>query len=219
MMLVEIPSLSISRIVKCSNIGINQLLIFSDASVHCYATAVYLRSVEENSVKVNLVFAKTRLVPAARGRKKCKKLTVPRLELMGVLIGVCVANFVAAELKLPLMERILWTDSQCVLHWLKTKKPLPVFIENRVREIRSQKDLSFRYITSDQNPSDCATRGLTVTDIKNSLLWWHGPIWLLKEQAMWPSWKLPKFTSENLNQLQLEDKESQIIINVSTDKR
>ena len=78
---------------------------------------------------------------------------------------------------------------------------------------------SFRYITSDQNPSDCATRGLTVTDIKNSSLWWHGPIWLLKEQAMWPSWKLPELTSENLNRLQLEDKESQIIINVSTDKR
>ena len=194
----------------------NQLLIFSDASVHYYATAVYLRSVEENSVKVNLVFAKTRLVPVAKGRKKCKK---SRLELMGVLIGVRAANFVAAELKLPLMERILWTDSQCVLHWLKTKKPLPVFIENRVREIRSQKDLSFRYITSDQNPSDCATRGLTVTDIKNSSLWWHGPIWLLKEQAMWPSWKLPELTSENLNPLQLEDKESQIIINVSTDKR
>ena len=36
---------------------------------------------------------------------------------------------------------------------------------------------------------------------------------------MWPSWKLPELTSENLNRLQLEDKESQIIINVSTDKR
>ena len=41
-MLVEIPSLSISRIVKCSNMGMNRLLIFSDASVHCYATAVCL---------------------------------------------------------------------------------------------------------------------------------------------------------------------------------
>ena len=82
-MLTEIPSLAISQFVKSSNKGINQLLIFSDVSVHCYATAVYLRSVEEHSIKVNLVFAKTRLVPVAKGRKKCKKLTVPRLELMG----------------------------------------------------------------------------------------------------------------------------------------
>ena len=119
-----------------SNQGINQLLIFSDASVHCYATAVYLRSVEENSIKV---FAKTRLVPVAKGRKKCTKLTIPRLELMGVLIGVRAANLVAVELKLTITERILWTDSQCVLHWLKTRKPLSVFVENRVRKIRSQK--------------------------------------------------------------------------------
>ena len=96
---------------------------------------------------MNLVFAKTRLVPVAKGRKKCKKLTVPRLELMGALIGVCAANFVAAELKLPLMEQILWTDSQCVLYWLKPKKPLPVFIENRVREIRSKNDLTCLFAT------------------------------------------------------------------------
>ena len=101
----------------------NQLLIFSDASVHCYATAVYLQSVEENSIKVNLVFAKTQLVPVDKGRKKCQKLTVARLELMGALIGARAVNFVAAELKLPLMEQILWTASQCALYWLKIKKP------------------------------------------------------------------------------------------------
>ena len=55
----EIPSLSVSQFVRSSSKGINQLLIFSDASVHCYATAVYLRTVEENSTTVNLVFAKT----------------------------------------------------------------------------------------------------------------------------------------------------------------
>ena len=163
--------------------------------IRSYATAMYLQFVEGNFIKVNLVFAKTQLVPVAKGRKKCKKFTVSRFELMGVLIGVCAANFVAIELKLPIMEQILWTNSQFVLHWLKTRKPLPVFVENRVREIRSQKDLSFHYISSDQNPSDCATRGLTVTDIKKISLWWHGPIWLLKEQSMWQSWKLPELNS------------------------
>ena len=176
--------------------------------MHCYATAVYLRSVEEHSIKVNLVFAKTRLVPVAKGRKKCTKLTIPRLELMGVLIGVRAANLVAVELKLTITERILWTDSQCVLHWLKTRKPLSVFIENQVREIRSQKDLSFCYIASGQNPFDCATRGLSVKDMKKTSLWWHGPSWLLEKQSMWPSWKLPEVTSEILNQLQTEAKES-----------
>ena len=217
-MLSEIPSLSVNRFVKSTSKGINQILIFTDASIHCYATAVYLRSVEENSITVNLVFAKTRLVPVTK-QKKCKKLTVPRLELMGVLIGVRAANFVASELKLTVTERILWTDSQCVLYWLKTRKPLPVFVENRVREIRSQKGLSFHYIASDQNPSDCATRGLSVMDIKGSSLWWHGPSWLLEKQSMWPTWKLPELTSEILNQLHTESKESQITMNVNTDEK
>jgi len=55
----EIPSLPVSQFVKSSSKGINQLLIFSDASVNCYATAVYLIIVEENSITINLVFAKT----------------------------------------------------------------------------------------------------------------------------------------------------------------
>ena len=71
-MLTEIPSLAISRFVKSSNQGINQLLIFCDASVHCYATALYLRSVEEHSIKVNLVFAKARLVLLLRGRRNVR---------------------------------------------------------------------------------------------------------------------------------------------------
>ena len=135
---------------------------------------MYLRTDEENSTTVNLVFAKTRLIPVSKGKKN-KKLKVPRLELMGVLIGVRAANFVAVQLKITITERILWTDSQCVLHWLKTRNPLPVFVENKVREIQSQKDLSFYNIAFDQNPSDCATRGLSVKDIEKSSLWWHGP--------------------------------------------
>ena len=102
-MLVEIPSLSIFRIIKCSNMGMNQLLIFSDASVHCYATAVYLRSVEENSIKVNLVFAKTRLVPVTKGRKNVR-VNCTKIGIDGSINWSSTANFVAAELKLPIME-------------------------------------------------------------------------------------------------------------------
>ena len=85
---------------------------------------------------------------------------------MATLIGVRAANFVTKELYLNIDEQILWTDSQCALHWLKTKKPLPVFVENRIKEIQSQKNISFCYIASNQNPSDYTTRGLSAADIK-----------------------------------------------------
>ena len=69
--------------------------------------------------------SKMRLVPIGKG--KSKKLTIPHLELLAVLIGVRAANIVVSELRLNICEKILWIDSQCVLHWLKTKKPLSVF--------------------------------------------------------------------------------------------
>jgi len=77
---------------------------------------------------------------------------------MATLIGVHAENFVTKELNLNIEERILWTDSHCALHWLKTRKPLPTFVENCIKEIQSQKDRLFCYIASNQNPADYATR-------------------------------------------------------------
>ena len=86
---------------------------------------------------------------------------IPRLELLVVLIGIRAANFVMKQLRLKITDRILWTDSQCVLYWLKTKKLLLVFVESRVREIKREKDITYRYVpTLDlYNPSDHATMG------------------------------------------------------------
>ena len=70
-------------------------------------------------------------------------ITLPRLELLAVNIGIRAANFVARELKLPSLRRVLWTDSTCVLHWLKTNKPLPTFVENRVKEVLKESDVIF----------------------------------------------------------------------------
>jgi len=81
-------------------------------------------------------------------------ITLPRLELLAANIEIQAANFIAKELKLSSLRRILWTDSTCVLHWLKTNKPLPTFVENRVKEVLKESDVNFRYIPSDQNPAD-----------------------------------------------------------------
>jgi len=136
---------------------------------------------------------------------------------MATLIGVREANFATKELNLNIEERILWTDSQCVLHWLKTRKPLPTFVENQIKEIQSQKDISFCYTASNQNPSDYATRGLSVVDIQECSLWWHGPDWLRSLQAQWLTWNSPELTPEILGQIQTEIKESHIIVKMTTE--
>ena len=146
------------------NGGVCQLLVFCDASMVCYATTVYLRIVNGIDIQTNLIFSRVRLVPTGKGKsKQVKKLTIPRLELLAVLIGTRAANFFATELRMTISETIIWTDSQCVLHWLKTTKPLSVFVENRLKEIKLNREFKFRFIASGHNPADLATRGLSVS--------------------------------------------------------
>ena len=117
-----------------------QLLCFCDASAKAYASVVYLSS----DASVNLLFSKaSRVAPI-------KKLGIPRLEILAVLIGVCMLNFVQEQLQL-----------QCVLHCIMSKKPLTSFIRNRVKEITETKDISFRFVITSQNPADLAFRGVS----------------------------------------------------------
>ena len=84
-----------------------------------------------------------------------------------------------------------WTDNQCVLHWIMGKKPLITFFQNQVKEITETKDISFRYVETNQNPADLATRGVSAQDLDTCELWWRGPKWLQDRQKTWPTWDIP----------------------------
>ena len=160
-----------------------------------------------------------RLVPTAREKKRkyIKHLTIPRLELLAMLIGVRAANFIVKELGIEISERILWSDSQCVLHWLRTKKPLSVFVENRIKNFwRSEQDIIFRYIASNQNPADIAMRSSSVFVLSQSTLWWHGPSWLQEDDSSWPVWNFSDITPKVQNQLQSEEKGFKSVIETTT---
>ena len=120
----------------------NRLLCFCDTSACAYATAVYLLQKSETSEsKSDLLFSKTRLAPL-------NKMTIPRLELLAVLIGVRCVKFVESQLKIVIEGIDLFTDSQCVLKWLRAQKDLSVFVRNRVKEINRHGDI--RFIMSNQ---------------------------------------------------------------------
>jgi len=38
-----------------------------------------------------------------------------------------------------------------------------------------EKEVRWRYVSTQQNPADLATRGISVDDYKDKSLWWHGP--------------------------------------------
>ena len=113
----ELTSLSSLPIPRYIGGDEYKLFCFTDASVKAYSAAVYLYSVVGGTANVNLAFSsKARVAPT-------KQLSIPRLELLGVLIGTRCLNYVTQHLQLPVTEQILWTDSQCVLRWLKSRKP------------------------------------------------------------------------------------------------
>ena len=82
----------------------------------------------------------------------------------------------------------LWNDNQIVLRWLTSEKKHPIFIKNRVREIKELTDTyKWRYCPTKSNPADILSRGLIFDKFKDSRLWMHRPEWL-KNDGQWPVW-------------------------------
>lgn len=158
-----------------------QLLVFCDASKYAYAAAVYLLQESQDCRRVDLIFSKTRLVPN-------KTITIPRLELLAALIGTRCMKFIEQELKVEICQKHIWLDSQCVLNWINSQRTLGTFVENRVKEIKSDKDIIFHYISTTENPADIASRGTSTRELTDNRMWWHGPDWLTQPQQNWPEW-------------------------------
>ena len=105
---------------------------------------------------------------------------------MAVLIGVRSLQFVREQMRLPFGTLVILTDSQCVLHWIKSENTLPTFVKNRLEEINLHKDITFEYVITKENPADIASRGCTVQQIAENELWWKGPNWLQCPFSEWP---------------------------------
>ena len=68
-----------------------------------------------------------------------------------------------------------------MLSWVKTKKPLSIFVKYRVDEIRSEPEIVFKYTSRRDNPANIPSRGKSGTDIKSRALWWKGPEWITSD--------------------------------------
>lgn len=157
-----------------------ELHCFVDASKKAYAAVVYLRIQQSQEILTNIMFSKSKVAPI-------KEMSVPRLELMALVIGARVLNFVERNLDVKIGRSVIWSDSKCNLFWIQSTKMKPVFVENRVREIKLiTKHVKFRYIPTDLNPADIPTRGMTCLELRSSKLWWHGPEFLFEQEELWP---------------------------------
>uniref|UniRef100_A0A183C5R8 CCHC-type domain-containing protein n=1 Tax=Globodera pallida TaxID=36090 RepID=A0A183C5R8_GLOPA len=162
-----------------------QLHCFVDASKDAYAAAVYLRVESEDTTNATILFAKNRIVPLDKTQNKT--LTIPRLELLAILIGTRALCFVREELHIELTSCHLWSDSQIALSWVKGQRDRETFVLNRLKEIQSHEWIQFHFVPTDANPADIGTRYVTGPELSQSSLWWAGPEWLKLKSDRWPS--------------------------------
>ena len=147
----------------------------------------------------NFIFCKT-------GVALIKKVTIPRLELMGAFIGVEMIQFVKEAIQIDISRSVLLTDAKCVLFWIGSKKKLPTFIENRLHVIKSHNDLEFRYVPTADNPADLPTRGINAHELVDLNLWWNGPSYLLLNEENWPEmWNYEIEEESNIEETMIDN--------------
>ncbi|CAJ0606483.1 unnamed protein product [Cylicocyclus nassatus] len=165
------------------------LVLCSDASKRIYATVAYVLTCESNNKpQSTLFFAKAKLAPPGA-------ITIPRMELLACHMAAKMAKFLIGQCKVSFRSIRFLTDSQIVLYWIQSRKPLKTYVANRVRYIRRVLDelradniaTGFYYLDTDNNPADCATRGLTASEFQNHM-WWTGPSFFMTPSSQWP-WK------------------------------
>ncbi|XP_065180222.1 uncharacterized protein LOC135810660 [Sycon ciliatum] len=214
-MMSDVSSLAIPRLYGPVTAAVDiQLHVFTDASMDAYAAAAFLRVTTAGKHYASLIFSKLRLAPTSKSQSG-ESLSIPRLELMGVVIGARLAVFLLEQLHVRISSTTLWTDSKCVLHWLASTRDLALFVQNRIAELRSHKSLAYRYVPTSANPADLATRPRSVQDLAKDALWWHGPPWLQGPDSHWPLRESLHLTPETLQQIAAELRGSNVLHSVT----
>ncbi|KAK6031591.1 hypothetical protein OSTOST_02251 [Ostertagia ostertagi] len=168
------------------------LWVFGDASQLAISCCSYVTHPPSNQTK-GLLCAKTRLAPKER------QLTIPRLELLAILISLRLAKTILRSYQGRITKVYIVNDSKIALAWTQTSRRLPLFVANQVDRIKKLHhsiqelgiSLQLSYIESENNPADIATRPVAKGQFKASE-WLSGPQWFKLQPNDWPidsSWE------------------------------
>ena len=153
------------------------LHIFCDASEQAYATVAYV--VSDRGCK--FVLSKTRVKPV-------KVVTLPRMELLGTLLGSRVLEFLNEEVFKSAIKRFVWTDSTIALGWIvSSSSRYKPFVGNRIAEVQrtlSACSAQALWVPGGSNPADIPSRGIWPLDEVQSKMWLEGPDFL--KTGQWP---------------------------------
>ena len=156
--------------------------MFVDASQDAYGAVVYEKVEYQNgNPSIRLVASKTKVAPL-------QSISIPRLELMGAVLGNKLAETIVNALTISKDAITFWTDSTSVLWWIRGhNRRLKPFVSNRVGEIQMfSSPNQWRYVPTKVNPADYLTRGMKLSELTNLKTWWEWPDYLCKDQEFWP---------------------------------
>ncbi|KAK3102963.1 hypothetical protein FSP39_015321 [Pinctada imbricata] len=164
---------------------------FVYASQDVYGAVVYARyEYSDSSVSTRMIAAKGRVAPL-------KSISIPRMELLGAILGLRLTCAISKALEIDMKHVTYWSDSMNVLYWIRgCSRSYKTFVANRVSEIHDHSEpVQWRYVPTEENPADIASRGTTVEKLVEEIKWWYGPSFLREPEQTWPKNKIEKSDS------------------------
>ena len=176
----ELVLLSTVKVPRClqlkRQVRLVSLHVFADASEEAYGAVVYQKTeYQDGTSSVCLVASKSKVAPL-------QSMSIPRLELMGAVLGNKLAQTIMSVLAIEKDSITFWIDSAYVLYWIRGySKKLKPFVANRVSEIQVNTNPDqWRHVPTKMNPADYVTRGVRLSDLAKLTIWWEGPDYLQK---------------------------------------
>ena len=156
---------------------------FVDASEKAYGAAIYAPSIWDSTRGGGLLIAKSRLAPK-------RSVSLPRLELCAMVLGVKLVEYVLQSLE-PFNLNIsisAWSDSTVAIAWIQsTPSRFQIFIANRIAKVQRAFPVeNWKYLPTSENPADYCTRPVSPNDLLSLDIWWHGPNWIHEEPVTLP---------------------------------
>ena len=114
-------------------------------------------------------------------------VSMPRMELTVLVLSVGVAYQLKRELSLNFHREILLADSPVALGYIRNEtKKFKIIVENRVQFIQdnSKRD-QWKYIPTNKNPADLASRGKEADSADKFHVWNYGPDFLWTDESKW----------------------------------
>ena len=156
-------SISVPRCVSMKAVKDIQLHGFGDASKDGCCVTIYVVASDGVEKAQGLLTSKVRVAK--------KNLTIPRLELIsGHMVANMLDNTRNILKRYPVTSCHGWLDSTVALYWIQDLHQYKQFVANRVRKIREKKDISWRQVPTDQNPSDQGSRGAIADKLEDLCL-------------------------------------------------